>query len=444
MLVLLPMGLGLLLISMVDTYLIYASQDLRLALYICPIIGSCTLLAAVFQNRGYLAELGKMVGDLRSISLVRVLIFGALLAALLSPTLIAGFPTTPYRIGIDQVGYGETSQFLAEGGTLTKAKSNLLSQLQTKNYNLAKAQNIRSLNFETYVDSEFLLKALRWGFPGTIATLTELTGSTHVFNIEFLLLIFSCALLLALAYSVLRTTFSLPAIVALAIMAALALNCNFLNTYYEGQYAEIFTSPYIFLVFILFLEAREKNTARTTARSAVKPILLSGFLMAGIFSAYNEAVVIICALGYGIMLLDFFLYRKTSQRGMLVFIVGFLVGAILLLPISYKWLVYSSANLQGLARAGFWQPHWASPAEILGFLDMYRQTGYQIVSRSIPNEIVNIIISGLLVALFFRFFLRERNLDKSFWIAPVALVLLAYVKSHLVDGILNYPYMKVY
>lgn len=444
---LLPAGLGLLVISIVDAYLVYASLNVRLSLYVCAGVGTGTLILALLRNRGYSNGFLQRIRDLKSLSRYKVALFAVLLCAILAPTLKANIATTPYRIGIDQVGYAESAQFLVEGGTLERARANLLKGLQSNNLPLAEAKNIRSLNFGTYVDTEFLLKAMRWGFPGVVASLTELTGSAHAFKIEFTVLIFSYALLVGLAFHVLQRTFLLPPTIAFAGIVVLALNCNLLNVYYEGELAEIFILPYFLMMFALYSDARaDRFTAPAVGKvqTILKPLLLLAFLTAGMFSAYNEAMLLFCALFYLVMLLDFCFYRRTSRQAMLMMMMGLGAGFLAVLPFSWHWFVYTVANLQGLARAGFWQPHWASLAEILGLLDMYRQIGYQLFERSIINEIASVTLSVGALAILCRFVLKNRHVDKALWIAPFIIVLVAYLKTHFIDGILNYPYMKVY
>ena len=50
----------------------------------------------------------------------------------------------------------------------------------------------------------------------------------------------------------------------------------------------------------------------------------------------------------------------------------------------------------------------------------------------------------LAVALGVRFIASRRAVDRSFWIAPLAIIAAAYYKMRILDDILNYPYMKIY
>ena len=75
--------------------------------------------------------------------------------------------------------------------------------------------------------------------------------------------------------------------------------------------------------------------------------------------------------------IDLALTLRTNVASIAYMLVGFAGGALLMLPVSATWFYYTFANLSGLSRAGFWQPHWASLAEILGLMDMYRRNGRQ-------------------------------------------------------------------
>ncbi len=447
-------GLGLLQLTIVSAYLIYLSVPVVDSLYVSAVVGLATLIAAVLLDESlrqfaFTAQIRRILRTPTKtwISLsAKAGLFAVLLAVVMAPAVRAGMPTTPYRYGIDQVGYAETAQYLLEGGTLNKIRVTLLAQLNTADMSKAKAQNLRALNFQTYVDSEFLLKAYRWGFPGTLAALTFLTGSTHVYKVEFLLDVFSYALMLVLAFRILRDYFRLPSGPSFAVMSVLALNCNLINVYYEGQLTQIFTLPYFTLTLILYLRARSATSGKGLRISSafIKSLLLFILLVAFMYSAYNEALVLLVAFVVVVSLLDLVFYRRIDRTSLVYAGLGFLGGFIAVLPFSNQWLFYTIANLRRLSVAGFWQPHWGSFAEILGFLNMYHPPWYVLLQRSLPNEVISIVLSILLAAVFVRFMLRTRDLDSSFWIAPPAIILAAYLKMNLMDHILNYPYMKIY
>ncbi len=459
-------ALGLVQLTIASAYLIFLSVSAIDALYVSMAVGGLTLIAAAFKDKSILRY--DIAGRLRAIVklppadmapvFVTIMCFAALLGVVMAPVIRAGMPTTPYRIGIDQVGYAETSQYLLEGGTLAKIRETLLTRLHTSDIVKAKAQNIRALNFQTYVDSEFLLKASRWGYPGAVAALTFLTNSSHVYRIEFLLDVFSYAMLLGLSFLMLQEYFLLPRGVSLWITAALALNCNILNVYYEGQLTQVFMLPYFTMALLLYLYARrfagETRLRLLVSGDAGRSLLLLGLVVAFMFSAYNEALVLLLAFIVLASMLDLPFYRTFRWRALLYALVGVAAGFVLVFPFSYNWLFYTIANLRGLATAGFWQPHWASFAEILGLMNMYNLprippiagigVGYILMDRTALNLVLSIVLSVVLAAAFLFFVLRRHTVDRSFWLAPCVIILAAYLKMKYLDHILNYPYFKIY
>jgi hypothetical protein len=442
-------GLGILQLAMIDGYLIAASRPIAPASTISLFVGLTTLaISAIVYRRTAVRALAEFAGGMRGLLSLRGALFLVLLCVVLAPLIRANLATTPYRIGIDQVGYAEASQYLVENGTIGTAQDALFRELQTTDAVKAKMQNIRDLHFNTYVDSEFLMKAFRWGFPGTVASLTLLTGHESVYRVEFSLLILLYALLLALCYALLRDSLSVGANAAFVITIAIALNCNLLNVYYEGELAEIFASPFVILMLALFLHARKLSTAPGASlflsKRFLAPVGLFAVVAAGLFLTYNEALVLIAGYIYVTLLVDAVILRRTSRIALVYLAAGSAAGFALAFPVSAKWLPYTLANLSGLSHAGFWQPHWGSLAEIVGLFNMYLQTGYVLYQRSTVNEILNDSVSIVLAGLFLRYLFKGRELDRSFWLVPLVLILAAYVKMRFLDGILNYPYMKVY
>lgn len=446
-------GVGLLQLAIVTGYVIYGSRPISTSLPITVVLGLLiiSLLVGTRVVRGAPVLAVPAVVQFAHGFRRQTQIFAAAaalattLSAILWPVLSTGAATTPYRIGIDQVGYAESAQFLVEGGTLQRANRTLLAELDTNNVRKAKAQSYKDTNFETYVDTEFLVKAFRWGYPGALATLTILTGNAHVFKIEFILLVFSYALLAALTYHIARTIFSLPVWYASASMAAVALNCNLLNTYYEGQFAQIFVLPYFVLFFLLFMKVRRISGGLSSCKAAdvSRYIMFAMMITAGLLSAFNEVLVLLFGLVAATVAFDFLFYRRSSFTALAIVLLGVAAGFLVVFPFSHQWIAYTIANLSGLSRAGFWQPHWASFSEIVGLLDMYQVPGYSLQPRPPENVSLNVGISIIAMFAIVRFMLHNREVDRSFWLAAPALVLAEYFKSRYFDGILNYPFTKV-
>ena len=445
-------GVGLLQLAIVSSYLIASSQTISAALPYCAISGLVTVLTSCFLARRAIPDFQAMVlSELRELK--RMLSWQSLVAALvlttlLAPVLQAQMPTTPYRVGIDQVGYAESAQYLVEGGTYDKLQTQLLEELHTTDLHKAKIQNAKLVHLNLNIDSEFILKAMRWGFPGTVAALTLLTHSGHVYKVEFIMLIWSYALLFFIAISLLRIFLAMPLIPTYFFAAALLLNCNLINVAYEGQLAQIFTTPYVALMFLLYAYARTlpDDASRTTLTSEkyIRSVCLFAFVLAGLFCAYNEVILLILGFFYCTLIADFCLTGRSNRTAMLFIPSGLVIGFAVVPFISSKWLYYTFANLNALGQAGFWQPHWGSFAEILGLLDMYKEPGYALLARSPSNAILNITVSLLIAAILGFYLATAKKIDRSFWLAAPLLTLAAYVKFSYMDAMLNYAYMKVY
>jgi hypothetical protein len=457
-------GLGLLQVAIIDGFLISSSRGVAESIALSAIVGAVTIAVSLaveyvqFRKRGetsvrayaghLVARVRERLAALRALFSTRGAILFVTLCALLYPALRANMPTTPFRVGIDQVGYGETAQYLVEGGTLRAATGQLLTQLHTSDLKKAKAHNGLALNFETYVRAEFLLKALRWSFPGMLATLTILTGSDHVYRVEFIALIFSYALTLALVNMLLRRWLGVTALVAILVTTVFALNANIINTYYEGQLGEVFAEPYLLLLLMTFLDLRTSGyglgVQQGQTSDFTRSCLFFGLVLGFMFFTYNEALVLVFAFFALVLLLDVTIVHRLQWRATLCLLGGSAIGFCIAFPISGQWIQYTFANLSGLSRAGFWQPHWASLAEIIGIFNMYGSTPYVLIARSSANEAANVVLSVAIACLLLRLFITDRKIDTAFWCAAPIMILAIYWKTKYHDGILNYPYMKVY
>src|SRR3972149_5480171 len=131
--------------------------------------------------------------------LAGVLLLGVLFLIIL-PGVREGNLTTPLRIGPDSIGYAGAAQTLVEGGTLSSIAADLKAVTGKEDLEEAKKANFQLLRFDLHCSSEFLLKALRWGYPTILANMTWATGLDSVYRLDFVLLVFSWAMLLGLAY----------------------------------------------------------------------------------------------------------------------------------------------------------------------------------------------------------------------------------------------------
>ncbi len=385
----------------------------------------------------------------------KVLIFLLLLLIILSPVIKAGFPTTPYRHGIDVLGYSQSAEYLFEGHTVRQLKHTVRNLLNDSNLYRARKNIYKTMSYNTIINFEFFLFDHRWGFPAITAELTKVVKASHVFNIVFLLLIFNYALLIGLSYFLMRQLLKIPGYIAFWASVALALNCNLLNLTYEGQYAEIFIEPYFILLLIIFLifkryteeDAFKHKLNLFRSPKLLQTILFASVILAAFYVIYSWAIFTILLFIGLIFIVDFVLTKKFNLRLFYLTGVTGVFGLIWICPFALKWFINMLSIIPNLKAAGFPQPHWASFLEILGIFDIYshlRVAEYTIQSRSIWWSAILIIVSTLFLISIFRYLWKEKRSDIAFWVTPLLFIFLIFLKTMYFEKTFNYQYMKVY
>ncbi len=157
---------------------------------------------------------------------------------------------------------------------------------------------------------------------------------------------------------------------------AFILNCNALNVLCEGQHAQVFCAPFVYLILHRWTRMRSDAIESITADigHAWKERIFIGLLLAAVLVSYPEAalamVAVVAFAKCGDLLLAVMDRRyRRFEFGMLW---ALLFGALLALLVSISLPGYYMAQIHHLHTAGgFWQPQWASPLEIIGFADIY-------------------------------------------------------------------------
>ena len=446
-------AMGLLSLSIIAVYIVSWNKPAVFSLYGSLLVAGVAFALSAAGKKVSLSFTGKRRERLPGQTAKTLLMILSLLLIILSPVLRTGFPTTPYRVGIDHAGYGEIGQFLLEGGTLKEAAREIAFQVNKKNLNEALQEHQRALRFNSYVDAEFLLKTVRQGYGAILATFAFLTLSDHVFKVQFISLIISYLILFGLTYYFARLVLHLRESTSLLVSLSLVLNSNLLNVYYEGQYVQIFFMPFFFLLLLPYFHLRESFLSpdlskRDLWRKPIPSILLTGFILAGMLNIFNEGSLVVLALLLLWTAADLLWNPKMIGRSIVFWGGSFLVGFGLILPHSLQWIKFVSNQFQSFNHAGFWQPHWASPAEMIGIFNMYvpayTQHFPRLLERSGGDWFGNLLFSGALLVFLFVYLQKKKNLDRSFWLAPPFFVFLVFMKSSYFDRNHNYNYMKAY
>jgi len=384
---------------------------------------------------------------------LKVLLNTILLLFVLSLIILSGIRqgsfTTPLRKGPDAIGYAGAAQALADGGTLSSIAKDLKAATGKEDLEEAKGVNFQLLRFDLHCSSEFLLKALRWGYPTILANMTWVTSLDSVYRLDFVLLVFSWAMLLGLAYYACRSIIKAPWYICSLLMAALALNCNLLNAFYEGSYAQVMATPILFMLLLCLYDLRKNNTLETRS-SQIRQVAFVGFLCAGLMSIWNEAFI---CLGIGcfiVLVLHLLLVRKTQKVWLIVFGAGALLAFCLVAPLTLNLILMVKSHLlthlRDISVGGWWQPQWATLPEIMGWLNIYAHSSQSpnILPRD-SVEVVSVFLGSLLILAAGEYYVvSNKKLDLAFWLAPVLFVLVIYAKCVFWDRTINYQYYKAY
>jgi hypothetical protein len=384
--------------------------------------------------------------------LIKVLLAGVLSLGMLYLVILPGIRegnfTTPIRTGPDSTGYAGAAQTLVGGGTLSSIAADLKTATGKEDLEEAKKANFQLLRFDLHCSSEFLLKALRWGYPTVLANMTWVTDLNSVFRLDFVLLVFPWAMLLGLAYYACRSILKARWYIAWLLAAALALNCNLLNIYYEGSYAEVIAIPLLFMLLLYLFHIRENNTFKDR-RDRIKQIVFTGFLGAALLSIWTEAFIILGIICFIILVLDLVQIHKTSKAWVSVFGLGAIVTFILIAPFTWSLIQFYKNNLfthlGNISQGGWWQPQWAILPEIVGWTNIYAHGSQPaLVPRSTTEVLIAFLGSIFIIAAALRYLISNNKRNRSFWLAPIVFILFIFLKTGFLDNTINYQYYKAY
>jgi hypothetical protein len=450
----LPIAYGLLLQSIICVYYIFTNNHVTQSIYLCLLIATFSLFSAIKYKKYLFLEEYNNIKQLNLKQASKILLVIGILLLILSPVLRAEYPTTPYRVGSDQLGYAETAKFLINGGTLDKATNNIKSELQAPTIDDALSRVETAINSNIIIDAVFLVEWPRWGVPGTIANITSLVKAESPYEAEFLLLIFPYLILFGICFYIMKELVKISENSSLFAAIALLLNCNLLNLYYEGHYAQFFTAPFFFLILISYLKLRQSNTLdKIKSPSNMQMILFISFITAGILSSYPESFALVVLFVAMCTFLDLIIERKIRFYSIILMMISSIIGIAISLPIVYQIISIMSKLPPYLFRqlhvAGFWQPHWALLDEILGLSNMYvtqYTTGAMpiLLNRSIFDFLFNISLSLFILGLLINLVIKNKNIDKVFWLSAPILIFINFCKTCYYDHLHNYQYMKVY
>jgi hypothetical protein len=327
-------------------------------------------------------------------------------------------------------------------------KSQIIAETGKDDLESALAVNGTALCFNTRCTSEFLLRAIRW-YPSVNAALLSTLKYPYALPFQFAFLVFPLILLCGTAHYFLHDLSGLPSGFALLGAIALMANANFLNVLHEGQYAQVFASPFLFLLFGQFFFFRKHLVQCDAARSVGdwSEYLFSACLATVILCAYPDAVLLTGILPILTGCLDIAAFQMQRLRALVRFLFCVGLGLILAGPYAARWPVFIYRHLSSLNAGvpiGYWQPQWALPADILGFFNIYDPARPEYIGRGAWSTIAVTAASLLCLAVVGLRLSFDRKRERSCWLAAMVFVAVVFVKSYYQADSLNYQYMKAY
>ncbi len=329
-------------------------------------------------------------------------------------------------------------QYLLDGQRISTIKSDLLAQTGQTNLDDALLNNTGALNLNLNVSSGFLLRVMRVGYPTMGAALFKYTGQPLVYPYLFLLLFWPTALLVAVLWFFFHHVAGSRYWMALGYALAIAMNCNLLNNACEGQHPQVFSAPYIGLFFIMLYLLRRSDDRQQ--------LLLVAALGTIIAVMYTDAVLALGCVSAALVGIDWLLGQKTSLAADLRFGLATIVGLLATGPFMITWLpqLIKQACVVATGWPGFWQPYWASPAEIMGWIDIYSRPGFSLSHDLFPLHFTALVCSFPLLLLAFHFLFTVDRRELAYWLSPILFVAGIFVQTYIIHPIHNYAYMKAY
>jgi len=441
---LLNCGLGL--VAIVGVEAIYSEHAVGSAVpWAIGLSGACLATAMLWKWKNLPAATRGLWHDFRKKGAGSVLLFSVALLAVWPGIRTGG--EQPYRVGVDEIGYAVTAQYLRDGGTRHALATAIQHETGQPTVAQALLATSTALDFNLNISAEFILKSQRSGYPGLVASVLQAIGVERVVLAQWLLLFFPLWLLAAVMAVFLCEDLGLSQPVGLLWAAALGLNCNLLNVLCEGQHAQVFTSGLTAILIVLWWRWRRMAASGASLRAIFgRDFILGVFVFAVVAATYSEQLILLGGAGVLMCVADLVVERGRINRGNWAVVLACLTGLLATGRYATEWVPFVIRHVTNVASGGggFWQPQWALPLDILGYTNIYAIAVPDFIGRgwwvALPLGLASL---ALLEFTLWKLW-RERTRDPAFWLAPMLFVAAIFAKSFFWDHIHNYNYMKAY
>lgn len=222
---LLNLGMGL--IALVAVNVIAANGTIGLVAPVAIAVSVALLAFKIIVKRSVALAAGlALLRDIRIAAPSAALMLAAALVALWPSLRLGG--DQPYRVGVDQLGYAVSAQFLLDGGTPSSLAATIMRETGQPTLAEALPANVTSLDFPSNIASEFILRSHRSGYPGLAAVMLRFAGVERALSAQCLVLLFPVWLLISVAAVFLREDlgFSRPSSLIWAVAWGSIATCS--------------------------------------------------------------------------------------------------------------------------------------------------------------------------------------------------------------------------
>jgi hypothetical protein len=363
---------------------------------------------------------------------------------------------SPYRLGIDQVGYITTAAVLNEGATLDTIEAGLLADTRARDRAGAMRKIESAVDYTNQVSAVFLFGAVRWGVSLLLVFLTTVLRLPHVAIAVYPLIALSLVLLHGLVFLFCRRQFRSAGFApCLAIASSVSLNSNMLNVAFDGQLGQEFCLPYFFAWWWQCVKGFSTLPdlglphPRSVRRREWTRWAIAIMAVVAILPSYGEFVILLVILTALSLAADAALQFVRRQSHVLrpyrFPIVSLTISLLLLGGFGVQWLHNVAFTRFGDIRlAGWMQPRWATPIDILGYDDMYTSLVHELVRQSYRDVEFQFVANAVVVAVIALGIMRNSDAWRACWVVLPMFVAVVYVKTRFIENIHNYQYMKSY
>jgi hypothetical protein len=145
--------------------------------------------------------------------------------------------------------------------------------------------------------------------------------------------------------------------------------------------------------------------------------------------------------------LVWFIFPKIKRIWVGILGFGILSAFIAIAPLTWSWIMLVknvlSVYLKNISIGGWWQPQWATPTEIMGWINIYTHGIQATLFQRSTVEIIFACLGSILILLAIGYYIRDKKSDGVLWLAAPIFVLLVLIKC-VNDRTNNYQYYKSY